>query len=286
MFILMYQLGCYVGQQTVFYGIGRGVRRIGQSGLRAVWPVVTPHIAIGRSVPVSAMSSKLEAAAAKTVVADTAVHDGIIGEMVGERDQETSVSQLLPGGLDAKFWQNPWLEGTPTIHRVDTEVSFNWGLSPVTSFGPGPVSARWTGKLLAPATETFNVFVRAQGGVRVFLDHDLVIDAWQENLRAAKERMVLANLVEGTYHDIVVEFKEEGGYSSIQMMWKSATVAPSLIPASALFYATPISRSFSNTTITPRGDGPLHGEGLSRVPTGEKSPITGQEKVWAARNWN
>ena len=34
------------------------------------------------------MSSKLEAAAAKTVVADTAVHDGIIGEMVGERDQE------------------------------------------------------------------------------------------------------------------------------------------------------------------------------------------------------
>ena len=59
------------------------------------------------------------------------------------------------------------------------QVSFNWGLSPVTSFGPGPVSARWTGKLLAPATETFNVFVRAQGGVRVFLDHDLVIDAWQ-----------------------------------------------------------------------------------------------------------
>ena len=38
-----------------------------------------------------------------------------------------------------------------------------------------------------------------------------------ENLRAAKERMILANLVEGTYHDIVVEFKEEGGYSSIQV---------------------------------------------------------------------
>ena len=34
------------------------------------------------------MSSKLEAAAVKTVVADTALHNGIIGEMVGEKDQE------------------------------------------------------------------------------------------------------------------------------------------------------------------------------------------------------
>ena len=41
MFILMYHLGCHVGQQTVFYGIGRGVQHIGQSGLRAVWPVVS-----------------------------------------------------------------------------------------------------------------------------------------------------------------------------------------------------------------------------------------------------
>ena len=46
MFILMYQLGCYVGQQTVFYGIGRGVRRIGQSGLRAVWPVVSAVVVV------------------------------------------------------------------------------------------------------------------------------------------------------------------------------------------------------------------------------------------------
>ncbi|CAN0550937.1 unnamed protein product, partial [Laminaria digitata] len=91
---------------------------------------------------------------------------------------QTSVSQLLPGGLDATFWHNPWLDGTPVIRRVDPEVSFNWGVSPVTSFGPGPVSARWTGKILAPRTETFNIFVRAQGAIRLFLDHKLVIDAW------------------------------------------------------------------------------------------------------------
>ena len=59
------------------------------------------------------------------------------------------------------------------------QLSFNWGLSPLTSFGPGPVSARWTGKLLGPATETFNIFFSAKGGVRFFLDHELIIDAWE-----------------------------------------------------------------------------------------------------------
>ena len=38
-----------------------------------------------------------------------------------------------------------------------------------------------------------------------------------ENLRAAKERMVLVNLVEGNFHDIVLEYEEEGGPASLQV---------------------------------------------------------------------
>ncbi|CAN0516965.1 unnamed protein product, partial [Scytosiphon promiscuus] len=38
---------------------------------------------------------------------------------------------------------------------------------------------RWQGKLLAPTSETFTLFVRAQGGVRLFIDHRVVIDAWE-----------------------------------------------------------------------------------------------------------
>ena len=38
-----------------------------------------------------------------------------------------------------------------------------------------------------------------------------------QNLRAAKERMVLVNLVEGNFHDIVLEYEEEGGPASLQV---------------------------------------------------------------------
>eukprot|EP00904_Undaria_pinnatifida_P006782 jgi/Undpi1/3233/HiC_scaffold_15.g06607.m1 len=129
---------------------------------------------------------------------------------------EASVTQLLSGGLDAKFWKKQWMVGTPIVHRIDPELSFNWGLSPVTSFGRGPVSTRWEGKLLAPTSELFHLFLRAQGGVRLFLDHKLVIDAWEANLRTTKERMVPAYLIKDNFHDIIVEYKEEGGPASLQ----------------------------------------------------------------------
>ncbi|CAN0387329.1 unnamed protein product, partial [Laminaria digitata] len=35
---------------------------------------------------------------------------------------QTSVTQLLSGGLDAEFWSNQWLVGTPIVHRIDPQV--------------------------------------------------------------------------------------------------------------------------------------------------------------------
>ena len=37
------------------------------------------------------------------------------------------------------------------------------------------------------------------------------------NLRAMKERIALVDLVEGNFHDIVMEYVEEGGAASIQV---------------------------------------------------------------------
>ena len=63
-------------------------------------------------------------------------------------------------------------------------------------------------------------------------------------------------------------------------------MAPSLIPASALFYATPISGSPFNTTVVPRGNGipytGVHGEELPPMPGEEDSGDTVNEEVRSA----
>lgn len=75
------------------------------------------------------------------------------------------------------------------------------------------------------------------------------------------------------------------------MMWKSDTVAPSLIPASALFYAAPMSGSPFNTVVDRQGDDPpytdtaVNGEELGQIPVEEGSRVIGKGKVRAVHNW-
>ncbi|CAM9800578.1 unnamed protein product [Ectocarpus sp. 6 AP-2014] len=170
---------------------------------------------------------------------------------VGTGPYQVAVTHMLPGGLSATYWDNQWLFGAPAVQRVDAQVKFSWGTGAITPYGRDYVSARWSGKLLAPSSETFTLYVKADDGARLYVDHELVIDAWEGVLPGAIEYRASVDLVNGTFHDIVLEYRENDGAASIQLMWSSYSTAPAVIPASALFYTTPISGSPYNISVVP-----------------------------------
>ncbi len=43
-------------------------------------------------------------------------------EPVGTGPYQVAVTQLLPGGLSATYWDNEWLLDAPAVQRVDAEV--------------------------------------------------------------------------------------------------------------------------------------------------------------------
>ncbi|CAM9116620.1 unnamed protein product, partial [Sphacelaria rigidula] len=131
--------------------------------------------------------------------------------------QVVGVTQLLPGGLSATYWDNQWLIGSPTVQRVDPEVKFYWGTGAITPYGRDYVSAQWVGKLLGPSTETFTVYLRADDAARLYIDHELIIDTWEDTLPGANEYRASVDLVNGTFHDLLLEYKEETGAASIQV---------------------------------------------------------------------
>jgi len=67
---------------------------------------------------------------------------------------------------------------TLAVTRVDPTINFQWGTSAITSNGVDYVSARWTGKLKAPSTGTYTLYVYADDGARVWVDKQLIIDTW------------------------------------------------------------------------------------------------------------
>lgn len=62
---------------------------------------------------------------------------------------------------------------------MTVQVKFNWGTGAITPYGRDYVSARWQGKLLSPSSETFKLYLRADDAARLYVDHELVIDAWE-----------------------------------------------------------------------------------------------------------
>lgn len=66
-------------------------------------------------------------------------------------------------------------------------------------------SARWYGKVKAPASEEFTFILKADDGVRFYLDGTLYIDRWDS---CCDDVTATITLVQDVFYDIRVEWKE------------------------------------------------------------------------------
>jgi hypothetical protein len=106
------------------------------------------------------------------------------------------------------------------LQRVDAYINFNWGNSPITQFGRDFISIRWWGKLKPKTSERYTFYVISDDGLRLFIDHLLLIDTWNST-EAGEVRRASIELTAGSYHDIRLEYKEETGKDVI-VRWISS----------------------------------------------------------------
>jgi beta-glucosidase len=121
-------------------------------------------------------------------------------------------------GLKGEYFSNPNLQGSPALVRVDRSIDFDWGLgAPAANFSTDNFSVRWTGKLIAPETRTYEIYARTDDGVRLWIDGKLLIDTWHD--RAATTDTARINLVAGKEYDIKIEYYEHEGFAVAQLGW-------------------------------------------------------------------
>ncbi len=123
----------------------------------------------------------------------------------------------------ASFYNNTNLSGLPAYERKETAVpNHNWGFSsPV----PGVVaddnfSARWT----APPTfepGNYRFSVRADDGVRLWVDGRLVIDEWRQ--QPATTFSAEVSLPHGGPAPVVFEYYEKSGGAQVSLNWEKIT---------------------------------------------------------------
>jgi hypothetical protein len=133
---------------------------------------------------------------------------------------------------------------TPPAARTacETGISYGWGPGSPAGLPTDSFSARWTGRFpFAAGAHEFTV--RADDGVRLFVDGTLVIDGWRD--QPATTYTATRTLTAGE-HEVKVEYYERGGDASVQASWRATGTAP---PPS-ITSLTPSSRSVGSPDFT------------------------------------
>jgi beta-glucosidase len=131
-------------------------------------------------------------------------------------------------GLDAEYFDNLTLSGEPILRRVDQRINFDWAIeNPNHSVLPSRFTARWTG-LIRPTASSVHIFrARADSGIRVFLDDELIIDDWADH--AAHPDVMTRVLTANRTYKLRVEYKNSGGGGAVaQFGWASLQIPDAL----------------------------------------------------------
>lgn len=135
-------------------------------------------------------------------------------------------------GLQGQYYQGRNFSNLKQT-RIDTTVNFDWKrAAPDAALQPDDFSVRWTGQLWSKYSEDYTLYTRSDDGVRVWIDGKLVIDHWSDHSVTEDRGSIF--LTAGQPHNIRLEYYENGGDSTIQLLWSSQNQAKEVVPQSQL----------------------------------------------------
>lgn len=124
--------------------------------------------------------------------------------------------RVTDGTWQASYWNNVTLSGNPVLTRQETDPNYGATLG---SFASGVAadyfSARYE-KYVDVTAGSYRFQVTVDDGVRVYVDHALVIDKWFDQ----PTRTYTADVTLATgYHYVVIEYYDKSSYAQLESSW-------------------------------------------------------------------
>lgn len=196
---------------------------------------------------------------------------------------------LTPTAVDwnAAYYNNFSLDGSPIMTRIDPQIHFTWGSS---SPQPNLVNAdnfsvRWTKNVnFAPGTYTFRTTV--EGGARLWVNNQLIIDQWQPQYRVIESG---ANItLPGGSVPVVMEFRKDKGLAQAWLDWSAAGSQPASNTAAPTTDTTlpPLSGNTAVLTganyLSVRSGPGVENEAIAYLSYGELVTLLGRDRfsIW------
>jgi beta-glucosidase len=121
-------------------------------------------------------------------------------------------------GLNAEYFGNTSLSGSPVLKRVDASVDFEWNnVSPGPEVPAGNYSVRWTGELVPPVDGDYRLGGNTDGGYRIFLDGKKFMDDWAPH--GTRTMTTLVHLQAGHAYPIRMEYAHTWWEATARLLW-------------------------------------------------------------------
>jgi hypothetical protein len=135
-----------------------------------------------------------------------------------EPDDGSATDPAHAGAWRGDYYDNKDLSGTPTFSRDDAAIYFDWGdAGPGRGVGGQEFSVRWTRQAFFPGGDVLFT-VKADDGVRLWLDWAAIIDEWHDNV--VQNTYELEKRVGQGTHTVVLEYYQGPGSAMVQLGWQ------------------------------------------------------------------
>jgi hypothetical protein len=202
--------------------------------LSTAWSRVSGPGTVTFSSP-STLNSTASFSTAGTYVLRLTVSDSLLASTDDVTIVATSTSL---NGLTGQYFNDPGNGthfGTLVLTRVDSTVNFNWASgSPAVGVGVDNFSVRWTGRVEAPVTGSYQFSTVSDDGIRLWVNGQLVINNWTDHAPTTNTSAAIA-LTAGVRYTITLEFYERGGGATARLQWSYPGQVTQVIPQSRLF---------------------------------------------------
>lgn len=136
-------------------------------------------------------------------------------------------------GLRADYYSDEHLVNYVAT-QIDEKIEFDWKKeSPAAGVDNDTFSVRWTGQVQALYSEKYTFYTRTHGGVKLWIDGELIIDDWSAHNTTHQYGSIELNA--GERYDIQLEYKNSNGVAEALLSWSSETQVEEIVPRNLLY---------------------------------------------------
>ena len=117
--------------------------------------------------------------------------------------------------------------------RIDPQVRFDWPGSPIDTVPADHFTVRWSGRIQPRVSGVYTFTLRADDGVRLWIDGQPLIDTWNRPDIADQRGGI--TLEAGQLYDLQLHYFDNNSAGEITLWWQAAGQAKEVVPTSQLY---------------------------------------------------